>query len=117
MAEKGSVWVRFSFVMILIGAFSFGVWMVARVTLGTPTTNGPAKLAGTPMPTSLAPTPWTTPLVSDYVLEQENRVRLEATKAAVQASIDLMDEEIPQADESRKFALLRRQQELERTAA
>ena len=113
MAEKGGVFVRFSFVIILLSVFTLFVWMSVRAISGTAASNGPAKLAGTPMPTSLAPTPWTTPLVSDYVLEQENRVRLEATKAAVQASIDLMDEEIRQADESRKFALLRRQQELE----
>ena len=113
MAEKGTIWVRFSLAMTLLGTFAFGIWMLVQAMAGTAASNGPAKLAGTPMPTSLAPTPWTTPLVSDYVLEQENRVRLEATKAAVQASIDLMDEEIRQADESRKFALLRRQQELE----
>lgn len=111
--EKGGVFVRFSFVILLLSVFTLFVWMSVRAISGTAETNGPAKLASTPVATSLAPTPWTTPLVSDFVLGQEDRVGLEATKAAVQASLDRVNAEIWQADESRKLFLLRQQQEYE----
>lgn len=103
------------FMAVGIGA----LWVGFSVLTGRIEPADPVRLATTPpaqflgYATQPAPTPWTTPLVDDYVLSQDDRLSLEATRAAVQADLDRIGGEIAQADESRKLALLRRQQELE----
>lgn len=54
-----------------------------------------------------------TPAVSDYVLNQDERLRLENEKAEIQIQIDQLNEQINQANLARQQQLINRRTELE----
>jgi hypothetical protein len=63
--------------------------------------------------TPLAPSPLTTPAVSDFVANQDERLELENQRAAIDLELTRMANEIAQADQQQKNALLREQMSLE----
>lgn len=69
-----------------------------------------ATLRQAPLPT---PSPLTTPAVSDFVANQDERLVLENQRAAIDLELTRMSSEIAQADQQQKNALLREQMSLE----
>ena len=98
-------------------------WSAVQLVSGDLPAQQPARLATTPYATMPAPTPMTTPLVSDHVLLQDARVDTEAarldlalTQEAAQAEADKAAAIISGIDTQRglEMARIAQQQELER---
>jgi hypothetical protein len=114
--------------LIALGLIAFVplFWSAVQLISGDLPKQQPARLATTPYATMPAPTPMTTPLVSDHVLLQDARVDTEAarldlalTQEAAQAEADRIAGIIYATDSQRALELARiaQQQELERQEA
>lgn len=111
--------------LIVLGLIAFVplFWSAVQLVSGDLPAQQPARLATTPYATTIAPTPMTTPLVSDYVMSQDTRLDGEAarldlalTQEAAQAEADRIAGIIYATDSQRALELARiaQQQELER---
>jgi len=89
------VFISIQFIVFVALIASPFVWSAIQIISGDVPAQQPARLATTPYATIPAPTPMTTPLVSDYVMSQDvrldgeaARLDLELTREAAQAEAD-----------------------------
>jgi len=117
------VFISIQFIVFVALIASPFVWSAIQIISGDVPAQQPARLATTPYATIPAPTPMTTPLVSDYVMSQDvrldgeaARLDLELTREAAQAEADKAAAIISGIDTQRglEMARIAQQQELER---